>query len=135
MTIVFAFANTNRARAAPAPNPAGTVTIPPLVGGIVPALNRPSAGPIYVRLASPDAWPFAAGVILALDRRGYETVVEPSEAWLLGEPKSKPPGSRVATVLTFANSTTAPGIRAQAGQREVAHGTAYQEMYVFVRSG
>lgn len=135
VTVGLAIVNTNSALVADPPSAAGATTIPPLVHGIVPALGRPNAGPIYFRLASADAWPFAAGVMLALDRRGYETVIQPNIAWLFGEFKAKPRGLRVASTVTIANSASAPHVRTELGQREVAHGNAYQEMFVFVRPG
>ena len=145
IAIMVGVVNTNTALAVAAPEPVGTATIPPMIRRVVPAIGRPSAKPISIRIASLDAWPYAAGLILALDRRGYETVVDPDVAWLLGEPKSIPPGTRVAAVVTLANSVSAASVRTQPGQREVAHETAkrrefadekaYQEMFVFVRPG
>ncbi len=54
------------------------------VAKVVPSLPPPEQGAVRVRIGSGGAWPVAAGVILALERRGYDTRVTPDWVFMFG---------------------------------------------------
>jgi hypothetical protein len=102
----------------------GTAALPAEVAG---ALGPPTAGPVRLRIVSSEAWPVAAGLLLALERTGYDvrvtedwtfmfgperasTGVEPREVLLVAEPQrvlTDPlAGVRELTPVTSSAGTT-----------------------------
>ena len=71
--------------------------------------------------------------MIDLERKGYRTVVDPEEGWLLGERRIRPHGSKVAATLTFADPVEAQHLDGVAGQRRLGRETALHDVTVFVR--
>ncbi len=72
-----------------------------------------------------DTWPPTAGVLLQLERAGYDTRVEPDIAWLLGEQRARRPEDQFSAVVTIANREEARKLRRDPNQREVGSGYGY----------
>lgn len=112
-----------------APERPGTAAVEQLARAIRPRLQPPAAGPVYVRIHGTAAWALAAGVMDDLERRGYRTLVQPGEGWLLGERRVRPPKTAVASTLTVTDA--ASGGR-NAGER-IARERAAFDISVFLR--
>ena len=131
--LVLAAVNTRNAWNAPAPEWPGTDGVNALTRTVRPALGPPDAGPVLVRVRGSASWPMAAGVMVQLERRGYTTLVEPDEAWLLGERRARRPGTSVAATLTFADADAVPTLDPTREQLVGHEGTMY-DVSVFLRS-
>ncbi len=112
-----------------APERPGTAGVEQLARAIRPRLQPPAAGPVSIRISGTGAWALAAGVMDDLERRGYRTLVQPDEGWLLGERRVRPPKTAVASTLTFTD--TASG-GPNAGER-IARERAAFDISVFLR--
>lgn len=123
----------NAWRAAP-PQPIGAQAVPPLTRSVRSAIGPSSERPILVRSRGTSAWAMAAAVMVDLERRGYDTVVDPKEAWLLGEHRVRAPGQKVAATLTFADPAAAAALDASPDQRLLGRERAIDDVSVFVRT-
>jgi hypothetical protein len=130
--VLLAAVNGWSAWQAGAPEPTGTAGVQQLARAIRPRLGPPSAGPVLVRPRGTGAWALAAGVMVDLERRGYTTVVEPDQAWLLGERRARARESKVAATLTFADPTFSRQLD-RAPQRRIARERAAFDVSVFLR--
>lgn len=119
--VVLAAVNGWSAWQAGAPERPGTAGVAQLVRAIRPRLHPPKAGPVYVRIDGTGAWALAAGVMDDLERRGYRTLVQPDEAWLLGERRARPPKTAVASTLTFTDSASTRGAGARIARERAAY--------------
>jgi hypothetical protein len=126
---LLAAVNSWSAWQAGAPERPGTAGVEQLARAVRPRLQPPAAGPVYVRISGTGAWALAAGVMDDLERRGYRTLVQPDQAWLLGERRARPPKTAVASTLTFTDS--APAGR-NAGER-IARERAAFDISVYLR--
>jgi hypothetical protein len=116
------------------PEPIGALAVPPLTSAVRPALGPPEDGPVLVRSRGFAAWVLAAAVMIDLQRRGYDTVVDPKEGWLLGEQRVRGPGQKVASVLTFADPVAAELLSKSPNQRLLGRETALQDVSVFLET-
>lgn len=81
-----------------APEAATSVTIGDLTRRVVREVP-PGDDPIVVEIPDHDQWPYAAGVVLQLERAGYDVRVDPSERTLFG--RRATPTERPRVVVTF----------------------------------
>lgn len=123
----------NAWRAAP-PDAIALQVVPPITRNVPAALGPPLDRPVLVRSRGPSAWALASAVMVDLERRGYDTVVDPDEAWLLGEFHARAPGEKVAATITLADPTAAAVLRRSPRQQFLGRQRVLDDVSIFVRT-
>lgn len=103
------------ASAAPPLRQGDRADVAPAVRELLPALGTPTAGAVRVRIASGGSWPLAAGLVLALSRRGYDTRVTPDWTFMFGADRGSTGAESREVVLVqqpeLAYAAGSPGAR------------------------